>query len=48
MKQKLSKFTEFANSLFPHEIDYLLSVQQFATDENLKILNLISSFYFLI
>ncbi|HAF27953.1 MAG TPA: hypothetical protein DCG75_02800 [Bacteroidales bacterium] len=42
MKQKLSKFTEFANSLFPHEIDYLLSVQQFATDENLKILNLIN------
>lgn len=42
MKQKLLKFTEFANSLYPHEIDYLLSIQQFATDENLKILNLIN------
>lgn len=42
MKQKLSKFTEFANSLYPHEIDYLLSIQQFATNENLKILNLIN------
>lgn len=42
MKQKLIKFTEFANSLYPHEVDYLLSVQQFATNENLKILNLIN------
>lgn len=42
MKQKLLKFTEFANSLYPHEIDYLLSVQQFATSENIKILNLIN------
>lgn len=42
MKQKLLKFTEFANSLYPHEIDYLLTVQQFSTDENLKILNLIN------
>lgn len=42
MKQKLTKFTDFANSLYPHETDYLLSVQQFATPENLKILNLIN------
>jgi hypothetical protein len=42
MKQKLNKFSDFANSLYPHEIDYLLSVQHFATEENLKILNLIN------
>lgn len=42
MKQKLSKFTEFANSLYPHELDYLLSIQNFTTTENLKILNLIN------
>jgi len=42
MKQKLVRFTEFANSLYPHETDYLLSIQQFATNENLKILNLIN------
>ncbi len=42
MKQKLTKFTDFANSLYPHELDYLLSIQQFATNENLKILNLIN------
>ena len=42
MKQKLLKFSDFANSLYPHEIDYLLTVQNFATNENLKILNLIN------
>ncbi len=42
MKQKLLKFTEFANSLYPHEIDYLLSIQQFSTSDNLKILNLVN------
>lgn len=42
MKQKLTNFNEFANLLFPHEVDYLLSVQNFATEENLKILNLIN------
>ena len=42
MKQKLQKFTEFANSLYPHEIDYLLSIQHFETKENIKILNLIN------
>lgn len=42
MSNKLSKFTEFANSLYPHETDYLLSIQQFDTPENLKILNLIN------
>lgn len=42
MKNKLSKFTDFANSLYPHETDYLLSIQRFDTSDNLKILNLIN------
>jgi hypothetical protein len=42
MRNKLSTFSEFANSLFPHETDYLLSVQQFSKPDNLKILNLIN------
>lgn len=42
MRNKLSLFTEFANSLYPHETDYLHSVQQFSKEENLKILNLIN------
>ncbi len=42
MKQKLNKFSDFANSLYPHEIDYLLSVQQFTVSDNKKILNLIN------
>lgn len=42
MRNKLSTFSDFANSLYPHESDYLLSVQQFAKPENLKILNLIN------
>lgn len=41
MKSKLAKFTKFANALYPHETDYLLSVQEFEKPENLKILNLI-------
>ena len=42
MRNRLSTFTEFANSLYPHETDYLLSVQQFSKPDNLKILNLIN------
>jgi hypothetical protein len=42
MRNKLAAFSEFANSLFPHETDYLLSIQQFTKPENLKILNLVS------
>ncbi len=38
MKNKLQKFTEFANSLLPHETDYLLSVQQFEDEIKLGIL----------
>jgi hypothetical protein len=41
MHHKLLKFTEFANSLYPHELDYLMGVQQFEKSENLKILHLI-------
>ncbi len=41
MKDKLSTFTEFSRSLFPHETDYLLSVQQFQKEENLHILQTI-------
>jgi hypothetical protein len=42
MRSKLSTFADFANSLFPHEADFLLSVQQFSKPDNLKIINLIS------
>jgi hypothetical protein len=42
MKSKLLKFTEFSNSLYPHETDYLLSIQEFEKADNVKILNLIN------
>ena len=42
MHYKLSKFSEFANALYPHELDYLLGIQQFEQSDNLKILNLIN------
>lgn len=42
MQNKLSKFSEFANALYPHELDYLLGIQKFEHPENLKILNLIN------
>ncbi len=41
MKDKLRTFTEFSQSLFPHEIDYLLSIQQFQKEENLNLLKVI-------
>lgn len=41
MRKKLITFTEFANSLYPHEIDYLISVQNFSEPDNIRILNLI-------
>ncbi len=41
MRNKLGTFSEFAKALYPHELDYLISVQQFTKPENLKILNLI-------
>lgn len=42
MRNKLSTFSDFANSLYPHETDYLISVQQFSKPDNLKILHLIN------
>ncbi len=41
MRMKLQKFTEFANTLLPHETGYLLSTQQFEDDIKLGILKLI-------
>ena len=41
MRMKLQKFTEFANTLLPHETAYLLSTQQFEDDIKLGILELI-------
>ncbi len=38
MKLKLAAFSEFANQLFPHEADYLLSIQNFTKGVNLQIL----------
>jgi hypothetical protein len=42
MRNKLGTFSEFANLLYPHEADYLLSVQQFSKPDNLKILHLVN------
>ncbi len=41
MKNKLDAFEKFCAELYPHELDYLLSIQQFQKEENIKILNLI-------
>ncbi|NUN99891.1 MAG: hypothetical protein HUU01_04670 [Saprospiraceae bacterium] len=38
MRSKLQKFTEFANTLLPHETAYLLTVQQFDDKAKLSIL----------
>ncbi len=38
MRSKLKKFTEFANSLLPHETAFLLETQQFVDDKKLEIL----------
>ena len=42
MKEKLARFTSFANSLYPHETYYLLSNHQFVDEDNMRILNLIN------
>jgi hypothetical protein len=42
LKSKLALFSSFANSLYPHETDYLLSVQKFQKSDNLKVLQLIN------
>lgn len=38
MRSKLQKFTEFANTLLPHETAYLLAIQQFDDKAKLAIL----------
>ncbi|MHC1704677.1 MAG: hypothetical protein AB9846_12285 [Tenuifilaceae bacterium] len=42
MRNKLDTFTDFANSLYPHESDFLLLQQQFSKPENLQVLNLVN------
>lgn len=42
MKNKLESFTSFTSELYPHELDYLLSIQQFQKSANVQILNLIT------
>jgi len=39
MRAKLNTFQEFTQSLYPHEVDYLLSVQNFSKESNLLILH---------
>lgn len=43
MRTRLSVFSDFANSLFPHELEYLITVQNFSKPLNLKILQQIYS-----
>jgi len=38
MRQKLFTFSEFASSLYPHELDYLMTVQNFSKPINAEIL----------
>lgn len=38
MRTKLSTFEAFAESLFPHELDYLVNIQQFRKPVNIDIL----------
>ena len=38
MRIKLVTFSEFANQLYPHEVDYLLSIQKFSKGINSQIL----------
>jgi hypothetical protein len=41
MRRKLSTFSDFANQLYPHEADYLLSVNKFTKGINSQILQTI-------
>lgn len=41
MKQKLAKFTEFAENLFPHEVYFLSGIENFQTEENKCIFEII-------
>lgn len=42
MSTRLNNFTQYANALLPHEVSYLLSVQQLKDPENISILELIN------
>lgn len=39
MRTKLNTFHEFTQSLYPHEVEYLISVQHFNKELNLNLLN---------
>ena len=41
MRLKLVTFSDFANHLYPHEADYLLSIQKFDKSVNRQILNVL-------
>lgn len=41
MRLKLVTFSDFANHLYPHEADYLLSIQKFTKGVNTQILNML-------
>jgi len=43
MRLKLVTFSDFANRLYPHEADYLLSIQKFSKGVNSQILNILHS-----
>jgi len=43
MRLKLVTFSDFANHLYPHEADYLLSIQKFSKGVNMQILNALHS-----
>lgn len=42
MRAKLQKFTDFTLTLLPHEVSYLLSIQQFQDEDRLNILKRIA------
>ena len=42
MRAKLQKFTDFTLTLLPHEVTYLLSIEQFQDDDRLNILKRIA------
>ncbi|HRC94687.1 MAG TPA: hypothetical protein PLX42_08650, partial [Tenuifilaceae bacterium] len=41
MKDKLATFQSLCDELYPHELDYLLSINQFQKGENVQVLQLV-------
>jgi len=41
MRSQLQTFTDYTNTLLPHETEYLLSIQQFKDEQRLQILQLV-------